>query len=127
MKLPSGAELKVTLAPFDDAKVLSQCFLKEMRGVKIDGAMEIDYNFVKDIICTALYSPEIEVALWQCMKRATYNGLKIDKETFEPEEARQDYVEVCKEVALKNVAPFTKNLSVGLSQVMELVTQNSPK
>lgn len=108
--LPSGAELKITPAPFVEAKALYQSFLAEMKSLKLDPKAEVDVNFWKDIACTALASKQIEQAIEVCMKRATYKGLKIDGNTFEPIEARDDYFTVLFEVAKVNIQPFTKSL-----------------
>lgn len=124
MKLPSGAELVITVAPFAEAKALYQAFLKELKVLKFDPKTEMDVNFFKDMFCAALSSKEIENALDVCMKRATYNGLKIDKDTFEPVEARDDYFAVCFEIAKENVLPFTKSLYAQYSPILEKVRSN---
>ena len=61
--LPSGAELKITPAPFVEAKALYQAFLAEMKSLKLDHKAEVDVNFWKDIFCTALASKQIEQAI----------------------------------------------------------------
>lgn len=119
MKLPSGAELKVTLAPFADSRALYQAVLAEMKGLKLDPKQEIDATFWKDVFCTILSSKKIERAIWKCMTRATYCGLKIDENTFEPKEARDDYFYVMKEVAKENLLPFTKSLGAEYSAILE--------
>lgn len=109
-KLPSGAVLKITLAPFAEAKALYQACLEELRGLKVDPHEEIDVNLFKDLFCVGLSSKKIENALAACMKRSLYNDLKIDENTFEPVDARQDYMVACFEVAKENIAPFVKSL-----------------
>lgn len=121
MKLPSGAELRITLAPFSDSKALYQAFLEEIKGLKVESSTEIDTNFIKDIFCVGLASKKLEVALWKCMERALYNNLKITEATFEPVEARQDYMLVCFEVAKENIAPFTKTLMPLFNQAKEIL------
>ena len=75
-----------------------------------EAAGTIDVNLRKDLFCTFLASKKIEAALAECMKRVTYNGLKITEDTFEPVEARDDYLTVCVEVTRENVVPFMKSL-----------------
>jgi len=118
IKLPSGAELSITLAPFAESKGLYQAILKDIQHLKIDGEQEMDYNFLKDILCAGLSSDGVDKALTVCMNRATYNNLKIDENTFEPEKARQDYLLVCFEVAKVNIEPFTKSLYAKFSTVL---------
>lgn len=119
--LPSGAKLGIALSTFSTSKELSKALLSELKVLKIDGSLELDYNFVKDILCTAIESDKIEQAILKCAERATYNGSRIDEDTFEPEEARQDYIPFLKEVAMLNIAPFMKNLSAELKQFIAIV------
>jgi hypothetical protein len=44
------------------------------------------------------------------MERATYNGVKITRDTFEDMDTRADYFVVAKEVLWFNLNPFFKNL-----------------
>jgi hypothetical protein len=123
VKLPSGAILKITLSPFKDAKALYQAMLEEAKTLKLDPHVEIDTNLYTDLFCAALSSKRIETALWECMKRVTYNDLKISDDTFEPEAARDDYLQVCFEVAKENVQPFMKALMQQYSQVLNLISK----
>lgn len=123
-ELPSGAKLEITPAPFAIAKALYMAVAEEMKSLKLDPRAEIDANFWKDIFCVGISSVKIEERLWECMKRATYNGLKIDKDTFEPIESRQDYGVVCFEVAKENILPFTKSLSAKYSALLGTIIKN---
>lgn len=108
--LPSGAKLEVQVAPFTLSKSLYMAVAEEAKALKLDPGAEVDVNFFKDIFCTGIASKKIEMALAECMKRATYNGLKITDDTWEPLEARQDYLPACFEVAQENIKPFMKSL-----------------
>lgn len=116
IKLPSGAELRITLAPFADSKALYQAMLEEMKVLKIDPSAQIE-NLVKDIFCIGLSSQKVEAALKVCLARATYNKIRIDENTFEPEEARQDYIPLCFNVATENIRPFMKSLYAEFSRI----------
>ncbi len=109
MKTMSGSELVLAPAPFADAKALLTAFLKEARGVEIKGREELP-NLMKNIICAAVTSPEMDAALAKCMERCRYRGLKIVADTFEAIDARQDYLEVCYLVAEENLRPFMNSL-----------------
>ena len=113
IKLPSGALLKITPSPFSDAKALYQAVLEDLRGLAMDSQTDMAALY-KDLFCIGFSSKRIEVCLWECFKRCTYNGgngdLKIDKDTFEPISARDDYWTVCMEVAKENIHPFAKSL-----------------
>lgn len=122
VSLPSGAVLKINPAPFADSKNLYQAILRELPkySLRSDGDNNLDLlNGLKDVTCGVLSSKEVEVCLWKCMERSTYNGLKIVFDTFEPEASREDFTEVCVEVAKDNVFPFWKNLYAKLKPLLE--------
>lgn len=118
VKLPSGAELKLTMAPFAVSKALYQAILNEGISVKIHSKENVE-NVIKDIFCTVLSSKDIEDKIHACLERCLYNGLKITDETFEPESARTDYLNVLFEVASENVMPFMKDLYAKYSPLLE--------
>lgn len=109
VKLPSGAVLGVKAAPFPDAKALYQAILRESKGLIQSSKTDMAAVYA-EIVRIAFSSEEVEAALWKCMVRCTYNRLKIDNQTFEPIEARDDYMQVCIEVGKENVFPFLKSL-----------------
>jgi hypothetical protein len=124
VRLESGATLRVSPAPFDIAKSLYQALLAEMRSVPVNAQTDM-VSIFKDIYCIGLSSKEVERYLWLCMERCQYNSgkgnLKIEPDTFEPVEARADFVQVCMEVAKENVGPFVKNLYAAYVQVSDVV------
>lgn len=119
VSLPTGKELDITVSPFSISKALYQAVCEEVKNLKLDPEAEIDANFWKDIFCSGLSSKKIDLALDECMKRCTYGGLKIDKDTFEPVESREDYLLVCFEVAKDNITPFTKSLYAQFGTVFQ--------
>ncbi len=127
--LPSGAELEIQVAPFGASKALYQAVVSELRGVELDVKLdlqsEVNVDLLKNLFCAALDSKRIETALDECMKVVLYNGLKIDKSTFEPLEARDDYFTACFEVAQENIRPFTKSLFAQFSAIFQSL-QKSP-
>jgi len=113
MKLPSGATLKLNIVPFAEARELYQIVLEELKGIPISGKTELPALY-KDLFCTGFASKRIEAALWVCFARMQYvdrrGALKIDDQTFEPIEARDDYMTACMEVGKFVIAPFVKSL-----------------
>src|SRR5690606_21528935 len=107
--LPSKAVLKIQIAPFAVAKALYQSMLKELKAISVTSQTEMA-SIYKDLFCVGFSSPEVEDCLWKCFERCTINGLKIDADTFEPVERRDDYIQACIEVAKANVFPFVKSL-----------------
>ena len=120
--LPSGAKLHITTSPFRISKTLYQALLQELKALNMDPKAEVDVNLFKDVFCAGFSSPAVELALSECMKRVTYNGVKVTEDTFEPDEAREDYISACVEVTVANVAPFFKNLTQQFSAIAEKVS-----
>ena len=116
--LPSGKILEISLASFSEANALSKAIAAEIKNLKIDKELDLqDPNFLKDIVCTAISSEQILDCLKICMKRCMYDNQKINDDSFEPEENRQDYFFVCKEVLLETMRPFLKGLSSQLGGI----------
>lgn len=126
ISLPSGATLVVASAPFPKSKALAQAVATELRGVSIKSSETDTGEALKDFLCTAFASPAVERALAPCLLRCTYDSQKITDETFEPDEARGDYVTVCMEVVKHNVGPFGKSLYAAWLVALSAVTPNSP-
>lgn len=123
---PSGAVLKLSAAPFANARDLWKAMLSEGKFIELTKESDI-LNVCKDLFCASFSSPIIEEALWKCLQRCIYNSgkgdLKIDQTSFEDEKCREDYTFVCMEVIKENISPFLKNLSaqfVGLQDLMGL-------
>ena len=124
-KCKSGETLKIGVVPFRDAKGLFDAVSKEVKASKWDPSQQVDVNFIKDTALALISSEAVEKSLWVCMSRSMYKGLKITEETFEDVKAREDFLEVCYEVAKETLAPFMKNLFAELQPLLELVTQKS--
>lgn len=126
VKLPSGAHLKVRPAAFEKSKALYQAILDEAKGIMISSQTDMA-SVYKDLFCVGFSSRKIEACLWECLSVCTYNNasgsgeLKIDKDTFEPVAARDDYLTVCMEVAKENVGPFVKSLYVEYEQTIRMM------
>jgi hypothetical protein len=124
VSLPSGAVLKLQAAPFSDARALYQALLDEIKSIDMPKQMDMG-NLVKTALASCFSSKKIEACLWQCFKSCLYIGergeFKIDKDTFEPLSAREDYVSVCVEVAQENVLPFLKGLYAAWSHALSMI------
>lgn len=115
--LPSGAVLTINDADFDPAKALNKIVAREAMRLKIDSAQEIDYNFIKDMVCAAVSSDDVEAAILACADRCLYQakgmdapGLRIDNDTFKAIGNRQDFYPALVEVAKDALLPFGKGL-----------------
>lgn len=116
--LPSGSKLDISVSEFKVSKALYQAICEEAKGVQINSAAEVA-NLSKDLVCTLLSSKKVESALDECMKRVVYNNRKVDQDTWEPVEAREDYFQACYEVAKENIEPFLKPLMQKYSPIVE--------
>lgn len=122
--LPSGAILKIQVAPFGDAKALYQAVLEELRAIPMSAATDIAAA-LKDIACAGFSSKKIEARLDECLKRCLFNDLKIDKDTFEPLDRRGDYIPMCIAVMKENILPFAKGLYAEYGTLLQM-TEQSP-
>lgn len=127
VRLPSGAILKISVAPFAEAKALYQAILKELRTVQVNSKLDMAALY-KDLACAGFSSSEIEAAIWRCLGRCTYNDgkgdFKITEATFEPVKNRDDYLKVQVEVVKENVLPFVKSLSVEYAHIFQVLTED---
>ena len=103
VKLPSGAELEIRVAEFAVGWDLYQTVVREQGN---------DRAYAVQMVA----NKPIEKCILACLKTCTYaaNGkdkARIDADTFEPIEARQDYILVLFNVAKENLDPFAKALT----------------
>lgn len=116
--LESGAVLDITLLPFWEAWQVSRIVLKEVekldfsdfRGVSFENLTESDVLSLKTPLCAVLSSEQLIEAAKTCFKKCTYNGLKIDTDTFEKVEARRDFILVSYHAIWENISPFFGSL-----------------
>jgi hypothetical protein len=124
IELPSGAKLIINLSPFAASKALWQAMLTEAKGIEVSAGSDMAALY-KSLFCAGFSSPHVEATLWKCFEKCTYNDgrgdLKIDKDSFEPENNRQDYITVCVEVAKENTLPFVKSLYAGYRQFVQTI------
>jgi hypothetical protein len=118
--LSSGAKLEITPLPYLKAWGVSQDVLKEVKKLNVDintlktidfkNLLAVDALSFAGPLCEVLSNEKIIEAATVCMERCTYNGLKIDADTFEKIEARQDFLPVVFSVLKENISPFFANL-----------------
>ncbi len=127
--LPSGAQLTLKPAPWAVAMKLLKTVASEIQGVSVGLKLELNFanpaaaiaklmaqdvplDLFKNAACVAISSEQVELAIAHCMRSCLYEGRAIAKtaETFEPQDARQDYLPAAWEVMRFNLAPFFKGL-----------------
>lgn len=95
--LESGAKIEVQVASFEKAHRLLQAVKSTLIGME---------NIIELVV-----SEPVQPALWDCMSVVLYNGQRVSRETFEPENARGDYLVVAIETLKANITPFFKSLA----------------
>lgn len=123
--LASGRVLILQMASFAIASRLMKAVAGELKAVKLGDALKLSgamtaadlmqadlpVDALKDLVCQLLGSEPVEEAVRECMKGCQYNGEAMGADTFEPEDARQDYLPAAWEVMTLNLTPFFKSLS----------------
>jgi hypothetical protein len=122
--LPSGAELQITLLPYEEAWNVSQRVAKVLEGIDLKNTdidlkkfMLSDVSKIQGPLLQIMSSRELVEAAKVCFKRCTVNGMKIDGKTFDEPNMRQDYLPTVFHVLKENIAPFFAGLisSLGTS------------
>ena len=145
-KAPSGAEVDITVSDYSTAFELSRAILKAIRQGGIGGKLpesitsaslsDLSNYDVKDLggmadaLIDVITSPEVEVLVFKCMERCTYDDRskgpeKISRATFEPTERRGDFPFIAFEVAKENIRAFVSHLASGLKGVFQTKKKTS--
>jgi hypothetical protein len=123
--LKSGVVLELQMSSFALAMRLLKTIVNEIKSVdlggfkfgaevKIEELMKADLpiDALKNVVCQLLGSDAVELAVRDCMKCCIYDKTAIRGDTFEEENARQDYLPVAWEVIQFNLRPFFEGLSL---------------
>lgn len=126
-KMPSGAELHVGMAEFENAGALMRAVLKQLAGLKLSAAdMKRDLEEIKDnpsgimsFVDKAISlatSDEVRLAVFNCASSVKYSPkanaalIAVDRSLFDDEEygvqAREDYYTILYRVTEVNCKPF---------------------
>lgn len=114
--LPSGAKLKITVAPFPKALALNKALIRCAKGLPMQADfLQMDMGVLKDALVEAATSNEVEDILFQCLERTTYNGVRVTRDLFDDlkigEAIRKDYYPMAWEVIRANCGPFFEQTS----------------
>lgn len=125
IKLPSGKEMKIQIAPWETGRDLYQTVLSEAKSLEFKSVTELDESFILRIGMLALSSKPIEKAIWTCMDKVLIDNERVTKDYFEPEENRDDYFTVLMEVGKANIKPFMKSLYAQYAPLLEMLKKSS--
>jgi hypothetical protein len=125
-KLPSGAHLSYDTPPFNEALVLLEAIMNEIKLLNIEldseqlsallnNTINHDSTTLQQLQSLALHlasSGAVLQALSVCARRALYNNKRlIFDEVFEEEQSRADYFFVLYYLAHHSLAPFGRGLA----------------
>lgn len=102
--LDGGAELEATMGSFEECERLYEAVMGELGGI------DFEKESTLGLFAKLSASKSVKNALWPLLNRATYNGQRITRDTFEPEKERADFFPVAQEVLVYNLRPFFLNL-----------------
>jgi hypothetical protein len=130
--LASGAKLSVTEAPYRDTMSLQRSLLSAVKGFPIgDDIMNMDLSVLKDAILSVATSNDVEVALFRCGARATYDDVKVTESLFDDPKmglrAREDFYEIAWKIIEVNCGPFFKQPFSRLKAVFPGTPTASPR
>lgn len=138
--LPSGRSLAVEIAPFTPANKLKKAIAADLVGVDLSGMQlgKLDLNLdvskldgaslnaFKNVLCILLASDRVEACVFECAVRSTIDGQKITRESFDPAEARGDYLFVAWEVIKANAGAFFGGINLS-SFIPARATTSTPR
>jgi hypothetical protein len=111
VSVSSGAKVEIGVAAFKDVMAFKSAAMRELseagvdlKGLRLD--KDADISGLLSALLRVVSSDAVYEKLWPCLARSTYNGQKITEATFEDENARQDFYEVCGHFLKVNITPF---------------------
>lgn len=107
----TGSKVVINAAELEDAFLLKTKIQKAFKENDIDPVVALSNGDVLSLIEAMDSSVEVFNGLFNCLKKSTYNGVKITPEVFSSEESRGDLYEVFFYCLKVNVYPFFKSLS----------------
>ena len=123
----SGAKVVINTAPFKDVMALKSAIGKELANSSFNLPLDMSLKNLKDVdfdiaafgklILLVDSSEEVNKHLFSCLARCLRNDEKITLNTFEIEDARQDYYEIVISCLKVNLSPFLKALISQLPQI----------
>lgn len=122
-----NGEFKFNDADFITAMKLKKAVIGAVKESNVDlSKIDMDnlnlasIDTIGQIILAADSSEKVEKAIFDCLKRCTYNGEKITPDTFEPIEARKDYYDIIIECLKGNLGPFFEPLYLKLQKLFQV-------
>ena len=78
VKLPSGAELDMTMLPFLEGRKLYKAIARALKNVHVDINQDIkDLNALKDAFIEITTDEDVDTEILNALKKCTYNNERI--------------------------------------------------
>lgn len=121
----TGAKIVINVCSFEDAFQLKSLIEKALldNGIKLETAIESD---IAAIVMALDSSKGVFDAMFKCLVKSTYNNVKITKETFEDEKAREDLYDIFFYCLKVNIYPFFKPLLSRFGISLEAPAKGEP-
>lgn len=105
----TGVKVVINPCSFQEAFRLKSAIQKALlkSGVSLETALEQD---ITSLILAIDSDEEIMERMFDCLRKSTYDGIKITKDTFEDESARGDLYDIFFQCLKVNIYPFFKPL-----------------
>ena len=105
----TGTKIVINPCSFQEAFRLKSAIQKALlkSGVSLETALEQD---ITSLILAIDSDEEIMERMFDCLRKSTYDGIKITKDTFEDESARGDLYDIFFQCLKVNIYPFFKPL-----------------
>lgn len=108
----SGARVIINECSLEQAFKLKSTIQKELLRQKIE-IKDVDFEDmgqVVNILMALDSSEEVFNCLFECLKKSSYNGIRIAKDTFDTPDKWGDLYEIFFYCLKVNISPFYKNL-----------------
>lgn len=105
----TGAKIVVNPCSFQAAFKLKNAIQKALLKNKVSLEAALDQD-ITSLILSIDSDEDIMECMFECLKKSTYDGVKITQDTFEAESARGDLYDIFFQCLKVNIYPFFKPL-----------------
>lgn len=124
-QVSSGAKVNIKIASFGEVMRFKNAIQKAFSKSGIKFELSDNISDLTQIVMLIDSDDDVFRCLFECLKKCTYNGEKITENTFEPEDARQDYYDIVIECLKVNFSPFLKGLASKWNTLSSVVKGSS--
>lgn len=125
----SGAKVVINPASFEAAQNLWNAVQRATAEAHLSMDFINQPESLFNLVLRIDSAPDFKAALWPCLIRCTRADRKIEKSTFEDQEARKEYYEIVTPCVEENIGPFVESLFSELTLRMNAIAKpkSAPK